>query len=83
MPYEKFDVVVGSEEESLVFYSTFFDDDIKFKKGEVYELSTSGGFVKNTSGNIPGSFDGGIIQGIDNTDYEFEKITPSLLIKEL
>jgi len=75
MPYEKFDVVVGSEKENLVFYSTFFDDDIRFKKGEIYELSTEGKFIESSTS--------GIIQGVDNADYEFEKIAPSLLIKEL
>jgi len=82
--YEKFEVVAGSEKEELKFYSTFFTGNNKFKKGEIYELSTPGNFVKDTSGTIPGGFDAsGIIQGIDNGGYEFEKVAPSLMIKEL
>src|SRR6266480_2417133 len=84
MNYENFKVVAGSEKGNLLFYSTFFVDDHKFKKGEFYQLSTPGNFVEDTSGTIPGSFDAsGIIQGIDNGGYEFEKVFPSLLIKEL
>ncbi|KLL02040.1 MAG: hypothetical protein MRERC_5c064 [Mycoplasmataceae bacterium RC_NB112A] len=84
MRCENFKVITGSEKENLLFYSTFFMDDNKFKKGEIYQLSTSGNFVQDTSGTIPGSFDAsGIIQGIDSGGYEFEKITPSLFIKGL
>ena len=84
MRYEIFKVVAGSEKENLLFYSTFFVDEFKFKKGEIYQLSTLGNFVEDTSGNIPGGFDAsGIIQGIDNGGYDFEKVFPSLLIKEL
>jgi hypothetical protein len=84
MRYEKFKVVWGSEKENLFFYSTFFIDNFKFKKGEFYQLSTPGNFVEDTSGTIPGGYDAsGIIQGIDNGGYEFEKIAPALLIKEL
>ncbi|CAI2196499.1 16217_t:CDS:2, partial [Funneliformis geosporum] len=37
-----------------------------------------------TSGTIPGGFDAsGIIQGIDDGGYEFEKVFPSLMIREL
>jgi len=76
MPYEKFEVIAGSdkEKENLVFYSTFFADNIKFKKGEIYELSITGNFVQDSSE---------IIQGVDSADYELEKVTPSLAIKEL
>jgi len=74
MPYEKFKVIIGSEKEELIFYSTFFDDDIRFKKGEIYELSITGNFVEDSSK---------IIQGVDKDGYEFEKVTPPLLIKEL
>lgn len=84
MRYEKFEVVTGSDQENLFFYSTFFVDNFKFKKGEFYQLSTPGNFVKDTSGSIPGNFgDSGIIQGIDDGGYEFEKVVPALLIKEL
>jgi len=84
MRYENFKVIAGSEEENLLFYSTFFVDKFKFKKGEVYQLSTFGNFVEDTSGTIPGGFDAsGIIQGIDNGGYEFEKISPTLVIKEI
>jgi len=84
MRYENFKVITGSEKGNLLFYSTFFVDEFKFKKGEVYQLSTPGNFVEDTSGAIPGSFDAsGIIQGIDNGSYEFEKVAPVLLIKEL
>jgi len=68
---EKFKVVVGEGEENLLFYSTFFADNIKFKKGDIYRLSTSGNFVK----------DGEVIQKIDGEE-QHRKITPSLLIKE-
>jgi len=68
----------------LLFYSTFFVDNHKFKRGEVYQLTTPGNFVEDTSGVIPGSFDAsGIIQGIDDGGYEFEKVYPTLLIKEI
>jgi len=84
MRYENFKVITGSEQENLLFYSTFFVDNFKFKKGEIYQLSTPGNFVEDTSGSIPGGFDAsGIIQGIDNGGYEFEKVFPSLMIKEL
>jgi len=84
MRYENFKVITGSEQENLLFYSTFFVDNFKFKKGEIYQLSTPGNFVEDTSGSIPGGFDAsGIIQGIDNGGYEFEKVFPSLIIKEL
>lgn len=84
MRYENFKVIVGSEKGNLLFYSTFFADDIKFKKGNVYQLSTSGNFVEDTSGSLPGSFDtSGIIQGINNGGYDFEKVAPTLLVKEL
>ncbi|MCE8167774.1 MAG: hypothetical protein I3275_04040 [Candidatus Moeniiplasma glomeromycotorum] len=84
MRYENFKVVAGSEKENLLFYSTFFVDEFKFKKGEIYQLSTPGNFVEDTSGTIPGGFDAsGIIQEIDSGGYEFEKVAPSLLIKEL
>jgi len=84
MRFENFKVVAGSEKETLLFYSTFFTGNFKFKKGEIYQLSTSGNFVEDASGTIPGSFDAsGIIQGIDNGGYEFEKVAPALLIKEL
>src|SRR5436190_10215580 len=84
MRYENFKVVTGSEKGNLLFYSTFFVDNFKFKKGEIYQLSTLGNFVEDTSGTIPGGFDtSGIIQGIDNGGYEFEKVAPALLIKEL
>jgi hypothetical protein len=83
-PYEKFKLIVGSDRENLFFFSTFFTDNIKFKKGEIYQLSTSGNFVEDNSGVIPGGFNvSGIIQEISDGDYEFQKITPSLLIKEL
>jgi len=76
MPYEEFKVIVGSDKESLVFYSTFFDDEVNagFKKGEIYELSITGEFVQDSSE---------IIQGISEGGYEFEEISPSLVIKEL
>ncbi|CAG8844723.1 29928_t:CDS:1, partial [Racocetra persica] len=74
MPCEKFAVIAGSEQESLSFYSTFFTDNIKFKKGDIYQLSTSGSLVQDSSE---------IVQGISNGSYEFEKSFPSLLIKEL
>jgi len=32
IPYEKFKVIVGSDKEKLLFYSTFFANNIKFKK---------------------------------------------------
>ena len=43
MPYEEFKVIIGSDKENLVFYSTFFDDEVnaKFKKGEIYELHSN------------------------------------------
>jgi len=72
--YERFKVIAGSEKEGLDFYSTFFINGNKFKKGEVYQLSTSGNFVQDSSE---------IIQGTDRGGYEFEKVHPSLLIKEL
>jgi len=72
--YEKFKVIVGSDKENLLFYSTFFTDNIKFKKGEIYQIFTLGKFVEDSSG---------IIQNIDGGEYEFEKIAPSLFIKEL
>jgi len=74
MRCEKFKVIAGSEKEELNFYSTFFVSNNKFKKGEIYELSTPGNFVEDSSG---------IIQGINNGGYEFEKIHPSLMIQEL
>jgi len=74
MPYEKLKVVAGDGEANLLFYSAFFaKNDIKFKKGDIYCLSILGNFVK----------DGEIIQKIDDGEHEFQKITPSLLIKEL
>lgn len=84
IPYEKFKVIVGSDKEKLLFYSTFFANNIKFKKGEIYQLFTLGNFVEDSLGNIPGSFNAsGIIQSINGGEYEFEKITPSLFIKEI
>ena len=76
MPYEEFKVIIGSDKENLVFYSTFFDDEVnaKFKKGEIYELSITGEFVQDSSE---------IIQGINEGGYEFGKVAPSLVIKEL
>ncbi|MCE8168243.1 MAG: hypothetical protein I3275_06535 [Candidatus Moeniiplasma glomeromycotorum] len=74
MRYEKFKVITGSNKENLNFYTTFFTGNTKFKKGEFYQLSTPGNFVQDSSE---------IIQGIDNGGYEFEKVYPSLLIKEL
>jgi len=65
--------VVGEEEGNLLFYSTFFTSNIKFKKGDIYRLSTAGNFVK----------EGEIIQKIEGGEHEFQKITPSLFIKEL
>jgi hypothetical protein len=70
--YEKFKIVAGEGGGNLLFYSTFFADDIKFKKGDIYCLSTPGNFVK----------DGDIVQKVDGEEHEFRKITPSLLIKE-
>jgi len=74
MRYEKFAVIAGSEQENLSFYSTFFTDNIKFKKGDIYQLSTAGSLVQDSSE---------IVQGISNGSHEFEKSFPSLLIKEL
>jgi DNA repair exonuclease SbcCD ATPase subunit len=74
MCYEKFKVIVGDNKEELNFYYTFFANNSLIKKGEIYELSITGNFVQDSSE---------IIQGIDNGGYEFVKITPSLLIKEL
>jgi len=74
MRYERFKVITGSSKENLNFYTTFFTGNTKFKKGEIYQLSTPGNFVQDSSE---------IIQGIDNGGYEFEKVYPSLLIKEL
>ncbi|CAH1756741.1 9101_t:CDS:2 [Entrophospora sp. SA101] len=72
--YEKFGVIAGSEKEELKFYSTFFTGNNKFKKGEIYELSTPGNFVQDSAE---------IIQGVNSGGYEFEKVAPSLAIKEL
>jgi hypothetical protein len=74
MRYEKFKVIIGSDKEELNFYYTFFTSNSLIKKGETYQLSTTGNFVEDSSG---------IIQGIDNGGYEFERVVPSLLIKEL
>ncbi|RHZ36802.1 hypothetical protein GvMRE_I2g601 [endosymbiont GvMRE of Glomus versiforme] len=74
MRYEKFKVIAGSEKEELNFYSTFFTGSNKFKKGEIYELSTPGDFVQDSSE---------IIQGINNGGHEFERVYSSLMIKEL
>jgi len=73
MPYEKFKVVAGGDEGNLLFYSSFFADNVRFKKGDIYRLFTPGNFVK----------DGEIIQKIDGGEHEFQKVTPSLFIKEL
>jgi len=84
MCYEKFEVIAGSERENLFFYSTFFADNIKFKKGDFYQLSMSGDFVQDSSGAMPGSFDdSGIIQGISGGSHDFERVFPSLIIKEI
>jgi DNA repair exonuclease SbcCD ATPase subunit len=76
-PYEKFKIVAGEEEGNLLFYSTLFTDVFKFKKGDIYRLSMVGNFAK----------DGEIIQKIDGEGQKieeiFQKITPSLLIKDL
>jgi len=69
---EKFKVIVGSNEKNLLFLSTFFSGDVRFKSGDIYQLSFSGDFVKN----------GEVIQKVDSEKHEFRKITPSLLIKE-
>lgn len=74
MRYEKFKVIAGSEEEELKFYSTFFTSDRRFRKGEFYEFSFLGNFVQDSSE---------IIQGTSEGNYEFERIYPSLIIKEL
>jgi len=67
-------VIAGSEKEELKFCSTFFTGNNKFKKGEIYELSTPGNFVQDSAE---------IIQGVNSGGYEFEKLAPSLAIKEL
>ncbi|MDR1670263.1 MAG: hypothetical protein LBR43_00870 [Spiroplasmataceae bacterium] len=70
---ERFKTISGEKEAHLLFSSSFFaKNDNKFKKGDIYRFSTSGIFVK----------DGGVIQKIDG-EYEFQKITSSLFIKEL
>jgi chromosome segregation ATPase len=74
MRYEKFKVIIGGKKEELNFYYTFFASNSLIKKGEIYQLSTMGSFVEDSSG---------IIQGIDKGGYEFEKVASSLLIKEL
>jgi len=83
-PYEKFKIVAGEDKENLFFFSNFFSGNVRFKKGDIYQFSTSGGFIEDKTGIIPGSFnDSGIIQGISDGNYELKKLTPSLLIKEL
>jgi hypothetical protein len=74
MRYERFEVIAGSEKEELHFYSTFFMDNPKFKKGDIYELTISGDFIQDASE---------IIQGTEQGVSELERVFPSLMIKEL
>jgi len=73
--HEKFKVITGSDKEHLIFYSTLLGSDIRFRKGDFYQFSTKGEFSVSASE---------IVESIKNNEsYKMEKVSPSVLIKEL